>query len=111
MAYLGGTIESEYGYKVEFSTELIRFEQNESTVVAHIKNSGSGVSEEARFDFVIGADGGRSLVGKGLGLTFHGETFGETTFLVGDIEVKKGWANDVSVRILPSTPSHLLTLT
>ncbi|KAJ8077776.1 hypothetical protein PM082_002209 [Marasmius tenuissimus] len=94
MAFLGKILDSEYGCKVEFSTELVAFEQNESNTVAHIKTPSSETLEEARFEYLIGADGGRSVVRKGLGLTFHGETFGENTFLVGDIEVKKGWTGD-----------------
>ncbi|KAK1222180.1 hypothetical protein PQX77_014978 [Marasmius sp. AFHP31] len=94
MAFLGKIVESEYGCKVEFSTELVTFEQNESNAVAHIKTANSEALEKATFDYLIGADGGRSVVRKGLGLTFHGETFGENTFLVGDIEVKKGWTGD-----------------
>ncbi|KAL0064071.1 hypothetical protein AAF712_009037 [Marasmius tenuissimus] len=94
MAFLGGVIESEYGRKVEFSTELVKFEQSETNVVAHVKSSNSEVAEEVKFDYLVGADGARSSVRKSLGLSFHGETFEENTFLVGDIEVKKGWSNE-----------------
>ncbi|KAL0064069.1 hypothetical protein AAF712_009035 [Marasmius tenuissimus] len=78
MAFLGKILDSEYGCKVEFFTELVTFEQNESNAVAHIKTPNSETLEEARFDYLIGADGGRSV----------------NTFLVGDIEVKKGWTGD-----------------
>lgn len=65
-------------------------EQNSDQVTAHIFHQ-NGVVEIADFKWLVGADGGHSVVRKQLDLAFLGETrASETSFVVGDIRMKKG---------------------
>lgn len=84
---LGGTI--------EFGTELRSFKDTNDGVVAQIvKVDASGVETEeaAKFQYLVGADGGRSTVRKHLGAQFLGETKEEnSTLLVGDIFVESNF--------------------
>ncbi|KAL1686379.1 FAD binding domain-containing protein [Schizophyllum commune] len=77
------------GCKVERGTELRSFAQD--AIFVHVElTQPDGSVERADFDFMVGADGGHSVVRKGLGLSFLGETREEQAMVVGDIEVKKG---------------------
>ncbi|KAF8693163.1 hypothetical protein AX14_002308 [Amanita brunnescens Koide BX004] len=75
-----------YGCTVELNTELVSFEQNDDHVLAKLikKLDGKEVSETFEASYLIGADGGKSVCRKQLGLTFLGET-SEISSVVGDI--------------------------
>ncbi|KAI5835533.1 hypothetical protein K523DRAFT_359890 [Schizophyllum commune Tattone D] len=81
-----------YGIKVEMSTELLEFEQDNSKV--HVRIAKNGALEELDVAFVVGADGGRSTVRKLLGLDFEGETRELDKIVTGDLVVKPGLALD-----------------
>ena len=74
-----------YGSGVELSTELIGFTQNSAAVIATLR--GPDGTEQLAAEYMVGADGGRSLVRKELGVGFEGETWKDERMLVGDVRV------------------------
>ncbi|KAK0489305.1 FAD binding domain-containing protein [Armillaria novae-zelandiae] len=80
-----------YGVIVELETELVSFEQFPDRVVSRIikTRDGQHTEETAESQWIIGAEGARSVVRKTLGLTFLGETRKGDNLVVGDIHVKK----------------------
>jgi 2-polyprenyl-6-methoxyphenol hydroxylase-like FAD-dependent oxidoreductase len=73
------------GGRVEFSTELVAFEQGPGGVTATVEREGA--REQVRADYLVGTDGGRSFVRKALGVGFEGETFETERTVVGDVRV------------------------
>jgi 2,4-dichlorophenol 6-monooxygenase len=61
------------GCIVRFNTELTSFEQDADGVTAQILDRHSGKTEEVRADYMIGADGARSLVVEKLGIALSGQ--------------------------------------
>lgn len=59
--------------KVLFSRELDSFEQSDSSVVLNLKDQ-NGRSERLHARYLIGCDGGNSLVRRSLGISFEGKT-------------------------------------
>ena len=59
--------------KVLFSRELEGFEQSDSGVVLSLKNA-DGRSERLQAKYLIGCDGGNSLVRRSLNISFEGKT-------------------------------------
>lgn len=57
---------------VRYRTELVEFEQDESGVVATVRSS-DGSSEKISAAYLVGCDGGSSLVRKQLGIRLRGE--------------------------------------
>ncbi|KAF9525493.1 monooxygenase [Crepidotus variabilis] len=72
-----------YGYSVERGVELKTFEQQDDSeiVQATLYHQSSGKITEERYSYIIGADGGKSIVRKRLGLPFIGETREERAIL------------------------------
>ncbi|KAJ3761769.1 FAD binding domain-containing protein [Lentinula raphanica] len=66
----------EYDVRVELDTELQSFEQHPDHVDAHIIKTvdSKPLQETTTVDWLIGADGARSIVRKQLGLSFLGES-------------------------------------
>ncbi|KAF7793734.1 hypothetical protein EIP86_004851 [Pleurotus ostreatoroseus] len=81
---------SRYSIEVERGTELIDFEQDEQGVNAHLVKHGADkdTEETVRVDYLIGADGARSIVRKRLGLSFLGVTRPTEHLVVADIEMR-----------------------
>ncbi|WP_248960315.1 FAD-dependent oxidoreductase [Sphaerisporangium perillae] len=73
---------AEFGGKVEQGAELISFEQDGHGVTATL-----GTGETIRARYLVGTDGGRSLVRKTLGIGFEGTTRKEERILIGDVRV------------------------
>src|SRR5262249_23216835 len=73
---------SALGGEVEFGKALVRFAQNEYGVEATLSTG-----EIVKVDFLVGCDGGHSMVRKALGLQFLGKTIDKEPMLVADIEV------------------------
>jgi len=105
---------AEFGGRVELATELIGFEQNSDRVTATLSRAGG--TEQLVAEYLVGADGGRSLVRKELGVGFEGETWKDERMLVGDVQVdgldREHWhswpkhpAGWVALCPLPSTNS------
>jgi 2-polyprenyl-6-methoxyphenol hydroxylase-like FAD-dependent oxidoreductase len=77
---------AEYAIHVELGTALIGFEQDAGGVTATL--SRAGATEQVRAAYLVGADGGHSIVRKTLGIGFEGETFETQRMLVGDVGVE-----------------------
>ncbi|ESK89627.1 putative monooxygenase [Moniliophthora roreri MCA 2997] len=96
-------LEKEYGCRVECETELESFAQDEEKVVVNLVKKGK--QETTNVKWLVGADGGRSVVRKQLGLTFTGESHADVTSVVGDIEVKK-WPDDFDTKVWSLWGNH-----
>jgi 2-polyprenyl-6-methoxyphenol hydroxylase-like FAD-dependent oxidoreductase len=64
----------ELGVRPELGTELVAFEQDAAGVTARL--AGTGGHRALRVRYLIGADGGRSVVRHALGVDFPGKTLG-----------------------------------
>ena len=70
----------DFGVRVELSTELVGFQQDDDRVVAELSTG-----ESVEVDYLVGADGGRSFVRKILGIAFEGTTDESIRMLLGDV--------------------------
>ncbi|WP_030017243.1 FAD-dependent monooxygenase [Streptomyces monomycini] len=70
----------EFGVRVELDTALTGLEQDADGVTARL-----ATGEAARFDYLVGADGGASSVRKAIGVAFPGTTDETFRALVGDV--------------------------
>lgn len=68
------------GGRVEHGVELIDVEQHDDGVTARLSTG-----ERITVDYLVGADGGRSVVRKRLGIGFEGETYETERMLIGDV--------------------------
>ncbi|KAJ7083460.1 FAD binding domain-containing protein [Mycena epipterygia] len=80
---------------VELGSELSSFEQSADSVVARIVKTaadGARSEETATFEWLVGTDGAHSVVRKGLGLSFLGETRKDknNAASLGDIFIEEG---------------------
>ncbi len=102
---------TELGGAVEFGTLLRSFEQSDEGVSALVV--AGGATQTIRASWLVGCDGGHSVVRKQAGIIFEGETRDEVRMIVADAEVD-GLARDawhmwrhregfVSLCPLPST--------
>lgn len=62
------------GCDLRMSTTLLHFSQDDNGVLATVQNA-SGEEENLAGAFVVGAEGGRSIVRKALGINFDGFTY------------------------------------
>jgi len=81
----------ELGGTVEFGTALSSFEQSDQGVAASVIKGGEARTIHARW--LVGCDGGHSIVRKQAGISFEGETREEVRMIVADMEVD-GLARD-----------------
>jgi len=82
---LRGLLERSGGH-VDLATELIHLEQDENGVVAILRSTGG--EEQARCQFLVAADGGKSFVRKFLQVPFEGETREDERMYVGDVRLR-----------------------
>ncbi|MFM9589281.1 FAD-dependent oxidoreductase [Streptomyces scabiei] len=61
------------GAVVRLNTELVDFEQDADGVTARLRDRASGTDHTVRARYMIGADGGRSIVADKLGLPLEGQ--------------------------------------
>ncbi|MFI0406138.1 FAD-dependent oxidoreductase [Actinomadura sp. 3N508] len=61
------------GSVVRFNTELLTFAQDADGVTARVKDRVTGAEYDIRCQYMIGADGGNSIVAERLGLPLEGE--------------------------------------
>ena len=66
--------------RIVFGTRVERFTDHDNGITASIAENGG--TRQVRARFLAGCDGARSVVRKGLGLPFDGQTYPETTLLV-----------------------------
>jgi 2-polyprenyl-6-methoxyphenol hydroxylase-like FAD-dependent oxidoreductase len=76
---------AELGHRPQFGCRLIGFEQDAGGVVARIADA-SG-EHSIRVQYLVGSDGGRSVVRHTLGIAFPGKTLGVRA-LVADVELE-----------------------
>jgi 2-polyprenyl-6-methoxyphenol hydroxylase-like FAD-dependent oxidoreductase len=76
---------AELGGSVEFGTSLVDFAQSDEGVVATLASGGTTASVTA--SWLVGSDGGHSIVRKQSGITFEGETRDELRMIVADLAV------------------------
>ena len=67
-------VADERGADLRFGTELVDISQDEEQVTARVRVRDTGEEYQILAEYVIGADGGRSLVGERLGFPYQGET-------------------------------------
>lgn len=102
---------AELGGSVEFGTRLESFEQSKEGVSALVDRD--GVIEAIKSRWIVGCDGGHSIVRKQAGISFEGETHEEVRMIVADVGVdgldRNAWhmwrheKGHVSLCPLPST--------
>lgn len=71
---------ADFGVSVELSTELTGFTQYADRVVAELSTG-----ETIEVDYLVGADGGKSVVRKQLGIAYEGTTDDSIRMLLGDV--------------------------
>ncbi len=76
---------AELGGKVEFGTALVGFEQSEEAVSAVLSTGGNAQTVTARW--LVGCDGGHSVVREQAGIAFVGETREQVRMIVADVDV------------------------
>jgi 2-polyprenyl-6-methoxyphenol hydroxylase-like FAD-dependent oxidoreductase len=76
---------ADFGGAVEFGTALGGFEQSDEGVSAVVVKGGEAETVTARW--LVGCDGGHSLVREQAGIAFVGETREEVRMIVADVEV------------------------
>jgi hypothetical protein len=76
---------AELGGSVEFGTMLVDFTQSDESVAATLDSGGSRATVTA--SWLVGSDGGHSVVRKQSGITFEGETRDELRMIVADLAV------------------------
>ncbi|WP_432840915.1 FAD-dependent oxidoreductase [Dactylosporangium sp. CA-092794] len=76
---------AELGGAVEFGTALVSFEQSDEGVSAVLVKGGAAETVTARW--LVGCDGGHSIVRKQAGIAFEGETREEVRMIVADAGV------------------------
>lgn len=83
---------TELGGTVDFETEVADFQQESDSVSARLVHSdGADTREEiVHASYLVGCDGGSSMVRKTIGLDFSGDTRPETFFLA-DVSVTSDW--------------------
>jgi 2-polyprenyl-6-methoxyphenol hydroxylase-like FAD-dependent oxidoreductase len=77
---------AEFGVRVELGTALVGFTQDDLGVTAVV--SRDGVEETVRAAYLVGADGGKSVVRKTLGIAFEGTTDESIRMLLGDVQAE-----------------------
>jgi len=75
-----------YNVRVELGTELVSFSQADDRVTAVLSTPAGTV--EMHCAYMVGCDGGKSMVRKSLGIKFEGETHEDERALIGDVEVE-----------------------
>ncbi|EPQ61272.1 hypothetical protein GLOTRDRAFT_113667 [Gloeophyllum trabeum ATCC 11539] len=86
---------SRHGCEVEYGVGLVDFEQHPDAVTVHVsvQKDGDLVPGVIEARWLVGADGGKGIVRKQLGLTFLGETRAEDGLVIADVHIT-GLSND-----------------
>src|SRR5215203_5187953 len=87
-----------HGKEVRWKTELQSLSQDESGVIAIVKNA-AGDTETIEAKYLVGCDGAKSPVRHALGLSFEGSTF-ERMFYVADVDVDWKLGHDALTVVL-----------
>jgi 2-polyprenyl-6-methoxyphenol hydroxylase-like FAD-dependent oxidoreductase len=73
---------TESGIDVRFGWALESFEQSDTGVVSIIRNTRTGEEQSISSKYLVGTDGGNSLVRKGLGIRYEGIPHGMRLFMI-----------------------------
>lgn len=76
---------AELGGRVEFGVRLSGLEQSEDSVTAVVDRNGA--AETVTAQWLVGCDGGHSLVRKQAGIVFEGDTLEDVRMIVADLAV------------------------
>ncbi len=76
-----------HGGEVEFGVELVSFDQSLDSVDTEVV-TGDGESETIRSRWLVGCDGGHSIVRKHAGFEFLGETIDDIRMIVADVRAE-----------------------
>ncbi len=106
------------GGDVQFGAEVLAMHQDDTGVLVDVATD--GVVEQYTADYLVGADGGRSIVRRALGVDFLGETYESLRMLIADVRVEglsrdfwHIWPDGQGVRValcpLPGTDQFQLT--
>lgn len=74
-----------YGLHVELDCQLTGFTQDAGRVIAKVAHAGK--SEEIQARYLVGCDGGHSMVRKCAGISFLGETWDEEYYILANVSV------------------------
>jgi 2-polyprenyl-6-methoxyphenol hydroxylase-like FAD-dependent oxidoreductase len=94
---------AEQGHRVEYGNTLRQFDQDAEGVCATVTNERGDTRVRARY--LVGTDGGRSLVRQTLDIGFPGKTLGLRAF-VADVHMR-GLSGDVWHRFNDASMNHL----
>ncbi|EJC99075.1 uncharacterized protein FOMMEDRAFT_23412 [Fomitiporia mediterranea MF3/22] len=99
------------GGKVELGSTFIGCTQDENGVTAEILKTidGDEQTESVRFEYVVGADGGRSIVRKAIDVNFLGETREEGRIHLVDAFIE-GLDADTDLRVWGNQNTAMVTL-
>jgi 2-polyprenyl-6-methoxyphenol hydroxylase-like FAD-dependent oxidoreductase len=108
----------ELGGDIQFDADVLEIHQDDDGVRVDVATN--GVVEQYTADYLVGADGGRSLVRHKLGVDFLGETIEAIRMLIADVRVDglsrdfwhiwpEGQGMRVALCPLPSTDEFQLT--
>jgi 2-polyprenyl-6-methoxyphenol hydroxylase-like FAD-dependent oxidoreductase len=84
----------EFGADVEFGKALVAFTQNDQNQSEKEVTASLSTGETIKAKFLVGCDGGHSIVRKTLGLSLQGETIADKLAFVADLEVENLDRND-----------------
>ncbi|MEH6570015.1 MAG: FAD-dependent monooxygenase [Halioglobus sp.] len=73
---------TESGIDVRFGWSLESFEQNDTGVTSIIRNTQTGEKQSIDSEYLVGTDGGNSVVRKGLGIRYEGIPRGMRLFMI-----------------------------
>ncbi|HEX3588807.1 MAG TPA: FAD-dependent monooxygenase [Pseudonocardiaceae bacterium] len=108
---------AELGHRVEQSCELVGFEHDADGVTATLASPDGTTT--VRAGYLVGTDGGHSVVRKRLGIRFEGETDDATTALFADVRLAgldrahgRVWqSGDAGVALMPLSGTDKFTMT
>ncbi|WP_436762928.1 FAD-dependent monooxygenase [Streptosporangium sp. V21-05] len=98
---------AELGGEVDFGCRLIDFRSDDDGVTTTLERDGA--AHTLRTTYLVGADGGRSLVRRHLGLAFTGSTDEDTRALLADVRVQ-GLDQSEAVHFWMTADGHILVL-
>ncbi|CAG8526866.1 27332_t:CDS:2, partial [Racocetra persica] len=95
---------------VEFSMELIKYEEKDDHIIAIVKNINSGKEEEIICRYLIGCDGVHSSVRKGRNdWIFEGQTL-NASWAVADVSIDHELVKDYQVTLFAAPGGHIAIL-
>ena len=106
---------SKLGVAVEWQTEAIQLKQDDQQVVVTVRHP-DGKEEQITAEYVLGADGTRSITREQSGIEFRGERYGGQAFIQSDSKIRwsmpKGssylWFTDLGYMMVIEMPGDIV---